>query len=469
MSIAELFKRALVRRLVVVLVAAALAWVGIGRAEAATIPPPTCNSTGAAGNTHYCTREQAYNACDVSKGNAIAAGYSPASCAAEGNPAQLYRCTNVMGQCSTNIFRFPNPQCPVDKPWDEATKTCKQTCSVDDPPLSGGWITGDYYRDTTMSPFVCSNSCRYIAPEGSTGGKAAKVDGVWYTQVTGFEPTGAACSAGESPLGDAPAQDSDGDGVSDANDPAPNNPGDSGGNGPDAPDGQGNGDGDGSGNGNKSSGGGDCASQPSSSGDQILANSLLQQWKMRCLLESALDGNGNVKTKEAGSSPGGGDGDGEGDDTTAGGGRTCTAPPTCGGHAAICAVYSQIWMLRCLDDGKLAGVEDQPEVQQAHDFFTVEDALREDYEEALSEKAEFEKEDLWADEDEEGNSVEDLLNFDETGFLGGGSCPVGTTVSIGNGAIPFSFGPLCELFISMSSLVMGLAWFVGIRIVAGAK
>lgn len=113
--------------------------------------------------------------------------------------------------------------------------------------------------------------------------------------------------------------DGDGDGSSDENDEAPNNPGDTGGEDPNDGD-AGDSDEDGSetcggpgqpvcdgtnggsGNGNTSGGGGNCQMPPHSSGDAILAQIAYQAWATRCAVEAQGQGGG-------GSGPGDGDGD----------------------------------------------------------------------------------------------------------------------------------------------------------------
>lgn len=291
-------------------------------------------------------------------------------------------------------------------------------CSPDDPPLSGGWVAGDWQNDTTMPTAVCFNGCKYSQPIGNRD--VSCVDGQCWTRVNGFTATGQTCAAGDASLTGDPPTDSDGDGVSDGNDPSPNNPGESGGNGDNPPNGSGNDSGDGSGNGNQSSGGGSCGAPPSSSGDAILAQIAYQTWATRCAIESAKDGNGNLKTTQGGSGTGSGTGSNPG---------TGSGNGSCGDgfvNAAICATKDF--------------------VKKISDFLTgaTDEAAGLDTDHGELE----EPESIWADPSD-GPTLNASL------FGGGGSCPAPPTY-MGKSLDPG--GNLCMFASIIGALVLVAAY-----------
>ncbi|HEY1070077.1 MAG TPA: hypothetical protein VGE33_06010 [Thermomonas sp.] len=198
-------------------------------------------------------------------------------------------------------------------------------CATTDPPLSGGWVLGDWQTDTTLPTAVCVDGCQYNQPAGSRD--VSCVDGQCWTRVDGFTAAGSQCAAGDATLAGDPPADADKDGVSDGNDGDPNNPGQSTPTGDNPPSGETNNSGDGSGNNNQSVGGGNCNVAPSSSGDAILAQIAYQSWATRCAIENAKDGNGNLRTTQ-----GSGTGTGSGTGSTPGMGE-CTQG---GVNQAIC-------------------------------------------------------------------------------------------------------------------------------------
>lgn len=415
MSIVELVKRTAVRRIVYVLVALVLGFVGIGRAEAATVPPPTCSSTGAAGTTHYCNRQLAYEACAISGANKQASGYGVWACAAKPDPpatATQYVCTtsNNGFQCSPYTFNFR--QCAAPAVWNEATKKCSVPCDPEGAPLAGGYMK---YTGADPGYQTCSSDCEYNNPNSNVfdGGE---VDGIKYVSLKGWIPSGASCTVGPNDNYTPPA-DGDGDGKSDANDTSPNNPGSTGGGGEDesgkgqgsGPNGgQGNGAGEGSGNGNTSGGGGNCSSPPSSSGDAILGQIAYQAWATRCAIESAKDAAGNLKTS--------------GTDSGAGTG-TGTTPPVPGNgscaegavNAAICAMKDGVKKITDFVDGlgsEATGLDDgKGEDVQASD--------------------------AWAEEEEQPE-------LDASGYGWGSTCPAPPQISIpGGGSLDWGF--MCDM------------------------
>lgn len=307
---ARLLRSALVRRLAYVLVAAVLAWCGIGRAQAA-------DTSGQCPVTAPCPRPVARDKCEELIQFQISIGYyadpSRHRCRL-GNTGisyvhEIYDAGWQPG-FGGDVFYFVD--CAVDEPWNEETHTCKKPkdCATEPDLGAGTYVASD--------PDICIGGCMFAGKGGLCVGVTVDSAQNWFCSA--WEATGAECAAGQSDTPTAPT-DSDGDGSSDGNDTAPNNPGQGGGGNDGKPQedgggkGDGNGSGEGSGNGNTSGGGGDCASPPSSSGDAILAQIAYQTWATRCSIEGAKDGNGNLKTTQGGSGTGSDGGDGSGDGT----------------------------------------------------------------------------------------------------------------------------------------------------------
>lgn len=304
---------------------------------------------------------------------------------------------------------------------------------------------------TTAGP-VCHDGCIYD-PSGDVSNitLTKTIDGITYVNVSGYATTNdtMACSV---PHTTTPPPDADGDGKSDANDPSPNNPGDSGGNGPDAPGGNGNEDGDGSGNGNRSSGGGNCAAPPSSSGDQIAAMIAYQTWATRCAIENAKNADGSLKlgTGEGGPGEGGGDGTDMG--------------PTNGllGNIkdGIKGIFDVVSPLKHAVDG-VKGLMDGTGSDSGFEGQVA--AIDMDAQPPTDGEEDDPTTDLKIIED--SGTVLDRL--DNSGFLGGGSCPADKAVSLGGGAsMALSFGPLCQLLAAVSGLVMAAAYLIAFKIMA---
>ena len=314
----RLLRSALARRIAFVVVAALLASVGIGRANAQVPGFEGCYSDSYTSPFQCPDRQTAYE-----RAHAVAVlhnnGDYVVSCYAtlpDDYDRRFYHCSfkNSVGAV-TNASRMwrGGDGCPAGSEWDDESNSCKQPCDANSPPLSAGqYLVSDVQ--------ICSGGCKYSGAGELCVGTTVDAQQAWYCST--WKPTGDKCAVGD---GDSPLapSDGDGDGSSDGNDSAPNNPGQGGGGKDGKPNedgggkGDGNGPGEGSGNGNTSGGGGNCASPPSSSGDAILAQIAYQTWATRCAIEGAKDGNGNLKTTQGdgnGSGPGGGEGEGEGTD-----------------------------------------------------------------------------------------------------------------------------------------------------------
>lgn len=320
--LARIFANAIARRVAYVVVAIALAWCGIGKAQAQS---SDCHNPTVA-NAFCPDRAQAYAALVASaewRRNELVTlgGYVDAAVCEishSGPPSNQYSVSvEANGWCPGpfNRWRSYVVECPEGATWDEETKSCG-TCDTKPPfPAGNGWrgVTVNGSGEDT----ICQDSCEFIG-QGFCITLGIDAQATTYCPG-GWTPSGAACSAGVGEGGSPSPPDSDGDGTSDGNDSAPNNPGQGGGgdeNGEgQAEDGSGTCGGDGqpacgspgtgSGNGNTSGGGHDCNTPPSSTGDAILAQIAYQTWATRC----AITGMGNAGP---GNGTGNGDGSGEG-------------------------------------------------------------------------------------------------------------------------------------------------------------
>lgn len=182
MNIAEIAKRAAVRRVVGVLVVIALGLLGIGRAEAAC----------AGGNGTQCdTPEEASAACE-----SWAAAYVPPS---HWNEARYVECSHHPEPKYFRAHRDDTPgtamrtfyyvACPPGTEWNEETKKCGQPCSQQ-PPLGASTITGGGFE-------TCKDGCMYepSAPVSVSFGQGAGA----FTLSDSWAPTGATCSVGDAP------------------------------------------------------------------------------------------------------------------------------------------------------------------------------------------------------------------------------------------------------------------------------
>lgn len=413
MTFAGLFRSALARRLAYVLVAAALAWCGMGRAQA----QETCPFGGT------CNKAQAYQACLASK------EYSQSPAGGNWSP-NLVLCVDdptssdggITGSWrlvftpigGTSARYFYGSLCSSGETWDDETKTCNEPCDASGPSLSGGWVKG-----STLPYGVCVNKCTYSSESlpGDFNITYKTVDGETYWLLSGWKPTGEACTVNDD-TSTPPPPDADGDGVSDGNDPAPHNPGVSTPTSDNPPQGSSNNSGDGSGNGNQSYGGGSCGAPPSSSGDAILAQIAYQTWATRCAIENAKDSNGNLRTTETGTGNGSGTGGGQSQ-----GNGECGQGTV---NQAICAsreFLSNLW-------GFFGGVEDEA-ANLDHSFGDLQD-----------------EQSIWA-------PSPDSVDLDSAGFGLSRACPAPPTY---NGISLDPNGYLCMFAGIIGALVLAAAY-----------
>lgn len=329
--------------------------------------------------------------------------------------------------------------CPADKPYNAQLGMCGNGCDIK-PPITSGW--------TTQVGNMCHDGCQYSKPPNAID-VCKTIDGIQYCSAAGWLANGAdltptSCPGGVGQGLVTPPADSDNDGKSDGNDPAPFNPGQSeppqapppppggcGGEGqPEClppPDGSGNDEGEGSGNGNTSTGGGDCNTPPSSNGDAIAANNLYQNWATRCAAEK---GNAGVVT---------------GDPTQ------CNAAYSCVGDQVQCAQVHQLRALVC--KGAITG----PSPGDANGDGQP------DWTQTAGENANDDGSAAHAGDDAWGEDEEASASLDASGFGFGTTCPNPPTV-MGN---TLDFSEFCTLMGYVGLLILAAAHMHALYIFAG--
>lgn len=338
--IARTTVRAIVFRVVGVMFVLALAGIGVARASDA-----------------HPTEGEAYAHCQTVLGEKLAAariGHSTwfendADCDTwsngalhgwieAGSNAHMYGSTKVLDRITSEVHGYTTACVAPAVPTVEGT--CEDPnapkCSASDPPLGN---LMQVYSDENNSAFEsCSGQCGYVTDKQGVNGvypfTTVKIDGVEYVEVKGWIPSGEVCTASNEPT--VPPVDSDGDGVSDGKDGAPDNAGSDGdhptapptpdpdcgteGNAP-CPDKT-------DPNDHTSTGGADCQSPPRSSGDPILAQIAFQTWATRCaVLNKANERSVGDVVKGPGNNPGDSNGNGVADVLEGTVGDSPNAPP----------------------------------------------------------------------------------------------------------------------------------------------
>ena len=147
------------------------------------------------------------------------------------------------------------------------------------------------------------------------------------------------------------------------------------------------------------------------------------------------------------------------------GGANCDSPPTCTGNAADCFISKQLWNMRC--DGKSdaeAGAPqpsfdaemegegngtDEPDVASIGTGDTADTSLS-----------------MWREKDVSA----ELDRLDASGFLGGSDqCPQMPEFNVAGGIFHIELSGLCEILRNVGILVMALAYWIALRILAKAK
>ncbi|MCC5067068.1 hypothetical protein LLE67_04315 [Xanthomonas campestris] len=403
--LARVFASALVRRLAYLLAVLLLGALGVGSARAAAFGTQTCKGPAS------CDEGQANAAC-----NAQIADFKA------GHPTYIYieAACRRSANSATGEGQF-DPVIDGREPGGSrntflgASEFFGAACNTR--PSQTGWLVDGL-------GVYCYNGCSYAyAPTDRA-----------------FVPTGSICIT--DPDMPEPVLDTDGDGVPDDKDAFPNDPNESqdsdgdgiGDNADTAPDDPTNGDDkqDGDEKDNKASGGGECGSPPSCSGDAIACNTNWQVWKLRCTSASVTG------------SP-----------------ENCGTAYSCTGDSAQCTQIALLRKTACsnalqgnLDsDGDGFGVGDSANLKGIKDAITG------------------------AGKDLQGVEVPWMDGFldqkEWSSGLGTGTCPapIARTVTIAGyaGNVEFSFQPLCDFASLLYAVVVTLSAVSSAFIIAGVR
>jgi hypothetical protein len=290
MNITRVFAHAIVRRIAALLVAAALAWVGVGNARAADA---ACTNPMSTGGT-----------CD-DEGQAFKEVNRAATTQYNGNPnfktCAPYKDTrfppNVVWRIQIVAASSACPSPPNNGLSTISRLYAQANTCLSRGALGSGWVLEvPSLNQATWPVEICNQGCKYM-PDGGDQ-TYWQIDGHTYLDVGDWsttEASGNTCLGQNTPV--TPPVDTDNDGVSDENDDFPEDPdettdtdGDGVGDNADVDDehaDNGSDDGSGDESDNHASGGGDCNNPPACDGDGIQCNQLFQQWKTRCAVEKA--------------------------------------------------------------------------------------------------------------------------------------------------------------------------------------
>ena len=485
-DIAYLVKSAVVRRVVVVVIALVLGWLGIGRVHAQTQDANCTNSSFYGDQSTRCgsaaiAHQQAEAAVKQRLTDVGVAGvpyfYSDVASNAfwpNGRRVQ-YRAKDLSGNVLAQVYGHAmrdydnDNKCPSGKVWNEASHTCWTDCTVpkhyDDtfrPPNGSlacdansitdrsdgcevvylGNADGTYSADRTLqhcdaNNYTCGsgyyysvglNVCAPIEPEQCPTG-TTEVDGVCTKRDTcpdgmKLTPTGT-CKPDENtcPAGKTKAPDGS---CVDNSCPAGQIKGADGTCKKDA-------NGDGQEDAEKSFSGGDsCSTPPACNGDPILCGSARIQWRIDC----------NTRTKVNIS------------------GGSCSAVPICTGEKCNAMEYAQLlqqWRGTCalekLAEGQKAGGGSCGEGKPDADCSGLPDVL-ENGGAAVPDK------DPTVDDGESSTAI--WSQVDKAGWLGGGSCPGLPTFSFQG--FQYDFGTIiCQ----QGDVLGGLLYLFGLVCAAG--
>jgi len=213
--LARVFASAVVRRIAYVLVALVLAWAGIGKAQAQSVPPNLCDSRA----DTACTRQQAWEGCNE-RGtyyvNNTSMQYASFECRKQSDYYQGWL-TNDFG---TSNISMPNgvfywevgQECPAGSHWNDTTKQCNATCPSgewNDPTNPAQCLSpqkclarnGDLGSNSglprpSLTRDRCVAGCKFSMPEGQYSQSTSGAAGQSVTVYRGvMEYTGDACGA----------------------------------------------------------------------------------------------------------------------------------------------------------------------------------------------------------------------------------------------------------------------------------
>lgn len=181
-------------------------------------------------------------------------------------------------------------------------------------------------------------------------------------------------------------------------------------------------------------------------------------------------GDGGGSTNPDGSeNPGEGDGEEDGNGTVSGGANCASPPAFSGGDPIANYAAGMSWRIQCQGEASGAAQAEVEGITTGLQDCVLNGNCGDVNDEGLP-ISEVEPTDV--DDNPLANFQEEIteddISFDESGFLGGGGqCPVATSVSVGDTNLSIGFGPLCDVLINISGIIMALGYFVAFKIVMG--
>jgi len=147
------------------------------------------------------------------------------------------------------------------------------------------------------------------------------------------------------------------------------------------------------------------------------------------------------------------------------GGANCDAPPTCTGNAADCYVGKMLWNYRC--EGSQDAAAGAP--TQGFDEAVAGEGSGSD-EPDVSMIGNGDTADLSATMWREKDMNSELDKLDASGFLGGSdACPQPPAFTVAGSSFSLDMGPICSILRNVGVMVLALAYWLAIRILAKSK
>ena len=168
------------------------------------------------------------------------------------------------------------------------------------------------------------------------------------------------------------------------------------------------------------------------------------------------DGSGNPGVPNGGEGEGEGE-DGDGEEGEVSGGGDCSSPPACSGNPLGCWAIEHNWRIACESNNE--GIGWLGEMDQAVLDSTIDEAA--DWGSRLGSDGQGDLDNFRV------VKQLDAAELDASGFLGGASCP---QISVGNVAgvdLGLNLSTFCDMLVNLSGLVMSLSYFLAFRIIAG--
>lgn len=405
MNIGRIFANAIARRVAYVLVAAVVAWLGIGSARASS----------------YSDMGTAYAACMADRAAAIAAGTARAGNTCTRTPSQGtqtgWNCSLIARSSGTPRacrYFITNPRSNDTFYTFPGTATCATRADEYGWQAPGGTAAGSVCSQGCAYDYVLDVAGNFYAPNGNWCDTSQSEEPVLDTDQDGVPD-----DLDAFPADPNESQDSDGDGIGDNADFAPDDP--TNGDDKSAPD-EDNGERD-----NIATGGGDCNAPPQCSGDGIQCAQLYQLWRLNC--------------KSA---------------TVTGDPTVCAAAYTCNGDSVQCAQVALLRKNACegvtSGDGSF-GAGDKANLQAIKDAITGEGESLADVEVPWSEAGEGVE--PW-ESGLGGGSCPAPIS--QTVEIAGYSA-----------SFELSFDPMCQFAAYIKAIVMAMAAVTSAYILAGVR